>query len=404
MQYFTEHASTRREAYEIVRSKYGSGAQIVSQKTIRLGGFLGLFTHEGVEVTGYVRDEGSRDTLKSSTSQVRGDTSPPPADSRGEKNTEREKSDQALQVVLSEVKKLRASIEEFPRSSQSGSMSEHPSMLRVRELLRHNEFSAAFEESILTRVSRTFSLESLQDAGYIEGNVLGWIKEAISVWAPQPSATRRIFIIVGPTGVGKTTTIAKLAAIHSVGIGGELRQSVHMITIDNYRIGARQQIETYGDIMNVPVTSVETADDLYRALSRCPDSGVILVDTIGKSPGDLSRLAEMQKVITACGQDAEVHLAVSATMKTSDIERTLDAFSVFGYKSVILTKLDETARIGSALSAFISRGVPLSYITTGQRVPQDIERARADRIADRIERPSLLATYTAAGTAKAGQR
>lgn len=388
MQYFTERAATRREAYERVRIKYGNGAQIVSHKPVRIGGFLGLFSREGIEVTGYVRDD---EELRS-----REVPRPPAVQENPEDQRDRllaqAKTEQTLQTVLTEVKKIRETIGETG-GSQAESSQEHPTLSRVRALLRYNEFSPAYETTVMERVAGTFSLAMLADPGMVEATVIGWIRESIAVFSPPRLVGRRIFILVGPTGVGKTTTIAKLAAIHSVGIGGERKQPVSMITIDNYRIGGKQQIETYGDIMGVPVSVVETADDLRRALSLCPETGMILVDTIGRSPGDLSRLAEMQRVIAACGPESEVHLAVSATMKTSDIERTLDAFSVFGYRAVVLTKIDETARIGSAISALYSRGMALSYLTTGQRVPQDIEQARADRVAERIERPSIQPGY-----------
>jgi flagellar biosynthesis protein FlhF len=383
MQYFTEQAPTRREALERVRAKYGNAAQIVSHKTIRTGGFLGLFAREGIELTGYVREEEG-----SARKATAGQDEKEDLEERKRRILTQAKSDQAIQSVLVEVKKLRETFEESRESGRTEPLAEHPSLTRVRAFLRHNEFSAAYEEAMLARVARDFSLEKLADPGFVETSVVGWIREGIGIWSAPTSGKRRIFILVGPTGVGKTTTIAKLAAIHSVGIGGEKREPVQMITIDNYRIGARQQIQTYGDIMGVPVSGVETADDLYRALSLCQESGLILVDTIGKSPGDLSRLADMQRVIAACGPEAEVHLAISATMKTSDMERTLDSFSVFGYRAVVLTKVDETARIGNAISALGARKVPLSYITTGQRVPQDIERARSERLAERLERPA----------------
>ncbi len=382
MQYFTEQAPSRREALERVRAKYGNAAQIVSHKTIRTGGFLGLFSKEGIEVTGYVREEDP-----SARKAVAGQDEKLDLEERKRRILSQAKSDQAIQSVLLEVKKLRETFEESRDCDKTESLVEHPSLARVRALLRHNEFSLPYEEAMMARVASDFSLEKLADPGFVEKSVMGWIRDSIGIWSAPNAGRRRIFILVGPTGVGKTTTIAKLAAIHSVGIGGEKREPVQMITIDNYRIGARQQIQTYGDIMGVPVSGVETADDLYKALSLCQETGLILVDTIGKSPGDLSRLADMQRVISACGPEAEVHLAIAATMKTSDMERTLDSFSVFGYRAVVLTKVDETARIGNAISALNARKVLLSYITTGQRVPQDIERARADRIAERIERP-----------------
>ena len=185
--------------------------------------------------------------------------------------------------------------------------------------------------------------------------------------------------------IGHKLAIAKLAASYKVGIGGEKPRSVRMSTIDNYRIGARQQIETYGEIMEVPVSCVETEDDLKRTLAENSDADLILVDTIGKSPNDALKLAAVKRLVAACGPKAEVHLALAATTKASDMGEILRQFEPFAYRAVVLTKLDETDRIGNAISALAAKGKSLSYLTNGQRVPQDIERATPLRLLVRLE-------------------
>jgi len=137
--------------------------------------------------------------------------------------------------------------------------------------------------------------------------------------------------------------------------------------------------------MGVPVSCVETAEDLKKTLALHSDADLVLVDTIGKSPRDAVRLAEMQRLVAACGPQAEVHLAVTATMKTSDMAETLRQFEPFGYRAVVLTKLDETNRVGNAISVLAERRKALSYVTTGQRVPQDIERAAVPALLTRLE-------------------
>ena len=269
-------------------------------------------------------------------------------------------------------------------------------------------------------MKKEFSLESLDEWPSDARAVLEWTSDSIEVVSehrpgregslPYPSQYSgaasasargpRVLALVGPTGVGKTTTIAKLAAIYTVGIGGEKPRSVRMITIDNYRIGARQQIETYGNIMGVPVSCVETAEDLKKTIAFHADADLILVDTIGKSPRDSVRLAEMQRIISACGPKAEVHLALAATTKTSDMTETLRQFEPFGYGAVVLTKLDETIRLGNAISVLAEKRKALSYLTTGQRVPQDIERASVPRLLTylegfRVDRESLEERYGA---------
>ena len=155
----------------------------------------------------------------------------------------------------------------------------------------------------------------------------------------------KILIIVGPTGVGKTTTIAKLAAIYGLENGTQVR----LVTIDNYKIAAKKQIETYADIMQIPVSFTESKEDLEKIIRLYQDVNVILIDTIGKSPFDYDKLAEMQSILGACGSKSEIHLAISATTKIADIEEIMHQFEPFKYKAVIITKIDETSKIGNVI-------------------------------------------------------
>jgi flagellar biosynthesis protein FlhF len=414
MQYFTEQANSHSEALEMVRSKYGEAAQVLSHRTVRRGGFLGLFSREGVEVTGYIRP-GRQQASKS----------PPKQDFEEEKRKilAQARADQALQQVLAEIQGIKERLDETSSaSSRAASEAEdHETIRRIDALLALNDFSEGFRREAVARLRRDFSLDALDDVEEVESAALEWVGDSIRLWRGQEGPGYRgqgpgrlmpkILSLVGPTGVGKTTTIAKLAAIHAVGIGGGKPQSVRMITIDNYRIGARQQIETYGGIMGVPVSCVETAEDLRKTVAMHADADLILVDTVGKSPRDAVRLAEMQRVLSACGPDAEVHLALSATTKASDMVQIMRQFEPFDYKAVVITKLDETNRIGNAISALAERGKPISFVTNGQSVPQNIERARVTRFlmnleGFRVDRPRLEARYgeLAAGSESGGQR
>jgi flagellar biosynthesis protein FlhF len=240
-------------------------------------------------------------------------------------------------------------------------------------LLIYNVFSDTYIDDMITRLRREFSLEDLDQYSLLEEAVMTWVGESLREHQDSLVPSPRVFVLVGPTGVGKTTTIAKLAAINGV-TSGDASLSVCMITIDNYRIGARTQIETYGDIMGIPVFTAESYEDLKEKIEINRDQDLIFVDTIGKSPRDFMKLAEMRSIVEACGDNAEIHLAISSTTKDKDIHEILDQFEPFHYKSVILTKLDETTQVGNLISILSQRKKALSYITDGQGVPQDISR------------------------------
>jgi flagellar biosynthesis protein FlhF len=368
MQYFTIQAGDHWEALEKMKSQYGANARILTRKNIRIGGVLGLFRREGVEIAGYISRQETRSI---------------PVEEEKKKILGGVARDQTMQLILKEVRTLKEEL-----SSSSGSPPPpHPSITRVKELLAINDFTATYTDAIVQRIQKEFSLESLADFGAVQSAVVHWIGEHLRIYSPRDenSVKPRIITVIGPTGVGKTTTIAKLAAIHSLGTKTTPSQQVRMVTIDNYRIAAKKQIETYGEIMQIPVAVAESRSDLEKLIALHQDSDVILIDTIGKSPNDFEKLGEMRSILSACGTLCETYLAISATTKASDIEEILRQFEPFNYKSIILTKLDETSRIGGFLSVILTKGKSLSYITDGQMVPQDIEQVTVARLLQALE-------------------
>jgi len=379
MQYFTIQARSNREAIEKMKVTYGDEARILTHRTVRVGGFLGMFAQEGVEVTGYLSDDGSRKRKVEVEEEKR-------------RILESVKKEQGLQTLLKEIQSLRETLEErtLPGAAAetAGPNGEpHPSLARIEDLMLANDFSPDFIAAVLDRAKREFSLEALENYPMLMAAVVGWIGEKIEVDPPLRITGKgtRILILVGPTGVGKTTTIAKLAAIHGIGDGRQPARKVRIITIDNYRIAAKQQIETYAEIMRIPVSLVESASDLQKCLALNQDAELILIDTIGRSPRDLAKLAEMKEILAACGSQACVYLALAATTKGSDTEEILRQFEPFGYRAVVLTKLDETMRIGNIISCLSRHRKPVAYLCDGQGVPQDIQEAGVVRLLMNME-------------------
>lgn len=188
-----------------------------------------------------------------------------------------------------------------------------------------------------------------------------------------------VIALVGPTGVGKTTTIAKLAARYVLRHG---HRSLALVTTDSYRIGAQEQLTTYARILDVTVRSASTPEELNVALNALSDKRLVLVDTAGMSQRDV-RLSEQLSLIDSGHRMVKRFLTLSATTQQSALEQAATAFGATEICGCILTKVDEVASLGGAISAAIHSRIPLAFFTDGQRVPEDIHLARANTLVSR---------------------
>jgi flagellar biosynthesis protein FlhF len=188
-----------------------------------------------------------------------------------------------------------------------------------------------------------------------------------------------VVALIGPTGVGKTTTIAKLAANLQL----RDKRRVGLITIDTYRIAAIDQLKKYADIIGAELRIVSSPDDLKNAIASMNDCDYILIDTAGRSPNDALKLSELRNFIASAAPD-EVHLVLSTTCSQEAVELAIERFTAVRVDRLIFTKLDEAAHVGVMLNIVRKVNKPLSYITTGQDVPDDIEVGRGRRLADLI--------------------
>lgn len=189
--------------------------------------------------------------------------------------------------------------------------------------------------------------------------------------------SQKIVALVGPTGVGKTTTTAKLAAMYAMNKGA----SVALVTTDNFRVGAVEQLKTYARIMDLPLDVVATPEEMKKVLEKHADRDLIIIDTAGRSPKDDERLGELSALI-GVDPSIEVHLCLSATTKDRELEDTVKRFSVLPISRLLFTKLDESESLGCIVNTHLATGLPLSYFTNGQMVPEDISMASARKLAN----------------------
>jgi flagellar biosynthesis protein FlhF len=219
---------------------------------------------------------------------------------------------------------------------------------------------------------------SLDDASQVMSRVADYLESEISVSGPITIDANkcRVVALVGPTGVGKTTTIAKLAANYRL----REKRRVGLITVDTYRVAAVEQLRTYADIIDLPMEVVATPREMREAVARMSHLDLVLMDTAGRSPRDEVKIQELKSMLAEAEPD-EVHLVLSSTAGAKSLISTAERFADVGTTAVLLTKTDEAHSLGHLVSLVRSVPLAVSYLTDGQNVPDDIQVARSGEMA-----------------------
>ena len=398
-------APTIQEALMKVKKDLGPEAVILYTKTFRKGGVLGLFGRPMAEITAGVdlnllddvakrkaapataptmaapSEKPETVVLKSSATAV---LPPPSPASQGSLDPARAKV-KALQRELNEMKtsSLATVLRDLsPAADNSVLLSEGFS--KVKKKMAKQEV----EDFLVQRIIKGMIEEKIDPEQKEE--VFRWLQrfvaQAVKIAPPSAAANyQKVVAFVGPTGVGKTTTLAKLAARYSL----MERRKVALVTADTYRIAATEQLKTYGRIMGIPVEVADSAEDIPGILAKYKSMDLVLVDTAGRSPSNEEQLNEL-KVFVAKSQPDEIHLVLSATTKYHDMIRIIERFgSAVPLNRMIFTKLDETRFYGAFLNLMNNFQIPLSFYATGQNVPDDLEVPEAQSLSERIARAIL---------------
>lgn len=242
-----------------------------------------------------------------------------------------------------------------------------------------------FSDEIIASVAGRSTESESNEIAILRARVAKEVASRVKVARlPEISADApTIIVVIGATGVGKTTTLAKLGSLFHE---GEAR-SIAYLTLDNYRIAAVEQLRTYSEIQEAPFEEITSAEELSDAVDRHIDKDVILIDTPGRSPYHVEAIAELREMLSTLGPDVELLLLVSSTSDIAEMEAVIRSFSTVGDRDrirLVFTKLDETVRIGAPIAAAAAAGLPITLWTTGQDVPDDLEPADGARLAEMI--------------------
>jgi flagellar biosynthesis protein FlhF len=281
--------------------------------------------------------------------------------------------------IEGQLSQLQNMVEELCRRSTGGGRHDLPEELfRLFTDLLDSDLSEELARELVERVRSESRGAGLDDLSLVKARIARMIEAEIRIAGPiqLTPGRRRLAALIGPTGVGKTTTIAKLAAQYRL----REKRRVGLITVDTYRIAAVEQLRTYADIIDLPMQVVSTPREMREAVRRMDDLDLVLLDTAGRSPKDEVRIQELKAFLSEADAD-EVHLVLSSMTGARTLQQTAERFAVVGTTALILTKLDEASSLGNTLSVLRFSKLPLSYLTNGQNVPDDIEVANAERLA-----------------------
>ncbi|WP_258359708.1 flagellar biosynthesis protein FlhF [Moorella sulfitireducens] len=368
-------ARDMQEAYLAIRRDLGPEAVIVATRRVRHPGLKGLFLPPRLEVTAALEEATGRPLVqgevppgRASLPGAAGRAAGIPAGAAGTGGSGNN-GHPGLDTLQRELADIKAALNRLIRP---GSAPVPEQLAALRRRLLAQELEEDLVAFLLNGIEGTAGEEIIAEI------IRSRLADRLSGHIAGPSR-QRVQAFTGPTGVGKTTTLAKIAARYSLYEG----RKVGLVTLDTYRIGAVDQLKTYAEIMGLPLEVAMTPRELRTSLENLEHCDVVLIDTAGRAPENKAMLAETRGFLEVV-PGREVYLVLSCATRRRDLLQALENFRCLNYSRLIFTKIDETSCPGVIFPAAAAAGVPLAYISTGQDVPDDLEAADPHLLARRI--------------------
>jgi flagellar biosynthesis protein FlhF len=382
---------TMREAIRKVRDEQGPDAVILSNRKVDGGveivaaiDFDEVLLDAGAPVIpatprpapSAARAAGARAPAAAGTAYGAGDAAKKPAPGAAAASAAIPFPEPAILDMRRELKSLRGLLEQQISGLVWGDMARRkPLQANLLRLLLQLELSPGLCQQIVSELSEA----SAGDAQKAWRNALGLLAHKLPVTDDDILARGGVVALVGPTGVGKTTTVAKLAARFAVRHGA---RKVALVTTDNYRIGAHEQLRAYARLLDAPLRTAADPNELREVLEELADRALVLIDTAGMSQRDV-RLSEQFALIRGCHADVRSYLVLSATTREAGVDEIIRRYRNARPHGCILTKVDEAGSLGGVLSQIVRHKLPVAYVADGQKVPEDLYTASAHRLISR---------------------
>lgn len=357
---------TMTEAIPMIKRDLGADALILNTKKIKTGGFLGFFQKDKLEVTAAI-DPVAKQEIQLEPQEMKFPKTQPPTNAAPKKESAAELINELKNIKQFMVQQIAA--EGLPDALQ----------LLKRQLVAQ-EVAADIQTELLAKLIARLEEKADHTSENVRQMAREELMEMIAVHQPQTTLEEpEIICFIGPTGVGKTTSIAKIAADYML----TKDKKVGLITADTYRIAAVEQLKTYGSILNIPVKVVDSASELKKAVSDFADCDIILMDTAGRNYQQKRYIDELERLLPD-GHKVQINLVLSLTAKYEDMKKIIENFHSIAMDELLLTKKDETSSSGAILNLIHHYGIPIRRIANGQNVPNDILAVTPELVADFI--------------------
>jgi flagellar biosynthesis protein FlhF len=391
----TFQASTMSAALAEVKSQLGPGAVILHTRTFSKNTWLGLRRRAVVEITAgrQARGQAARIAPPRGEAIARPMLPAPaqrpmlesrlPTDPRRQLLESPAGQSAALLGLSQEIGGIKTLIKELvDKANRQNCPSVPEELFEYYSQLIENDVAQELASEMIKTLQKQIRPEHARQGDFVREKLRDQIEKLLPSSGPivrtKPIGPH-VVALIGPTGVGKTTTVAKLAANLML----REKRRVGLVTLDTYRIAAVDQLRRYAEIIGAPLQVVASTDDLKSAIRSMSNCEFILIDTAGRSPKDALKLSELKNFLAAANPD-EVHLVLSSTGSQQCVELAVSRFSEVRVDKIIFTKLDEASHLGVVLNVMCKVKKALSYVTTGQDVPDDIEVGRGSVLARMI--------------------